>query len=136
MHAWHVRGRDGDDTGEATHFRGDALFRHDERWSRREQVDQTSINSRTTAVKPLLDLINLEKVSTHTRYVAKRAAGPELRRNTKARELKHALKLKELVCVLMLARIRKIRPAAAGRHAGIGPRGGRRVSLTGYLAPP
>ena len=76
------------------------------------------------------------RLPTHTRYVAKRAAGPELRRNTKTRELKHALKLKELVCVLMLARIRKIRPAAAGRHAGIGPRGGRRVSLTGYLAPP
>ena len=66
---------------------------------------------------------SITRLPTHTRYVAKRAAGPELRRNTKTRELKHALKLKELVCVLMLARIRKIRPAAAGRHAGIGPRG-------------
>ena len=35
--------------------------------------------------------------------------------NTKTRKHKHALKLKELVCVLILARIRKIRPAAAGR---------------------
>ena len=35
--------------------------------------------------------------------------------NTKTRKHKHTLKLKELVCVLILARIRKIRPAAAGR---------------------
>ena len=48
---------------------------------------------------------------------AKRAAGPELRRNTKTRELKHALKLKELVCVLMSGRIRKDPVRAVGGRA-------------------
>ena len=49
--------------------------RRDERWSRREQVDQTSINSRTTAGKPLLDLINLEKVPAHHTRFSRRLGG-------------------------------------------------------------
>ena len=43
------------------------------------------------------------------------SCGARAAHNTKTRELKHALKLKELVCVLMLARIRKTLPAAGGR---------------------